>query len=99
MSHPFLPLTDADRAEMLRTIGAGSIEELFREVPEAVRLQRALTLEPPLSEQEVVEHVSALADRNAHAGRELCFLGAGIYDHYVPAVVDAVLQRGELLTA
>jgi len=99
VSHPFLPLTDADRAEMLRTIGAGSIEELFREVPEAVRLQRALTLEPPLSEQEVVEHVSALADRNAHAGRELCFLGAGIYDHYVPAVVDAVLQRGELLTA
>ncbi len=99
MSHPFLPLTDADRAEMLRTIGAGSIEELFREVPEAVRLQRALTLEPPLSEQEVVEHVSALADRNAHTGRELCFLGAGIYDHYVPAVVDAVLQRGELLTA
>jgi glycine dehydrogenase subunit 1 len=99
VSHPFLPLTDADRAEMLRTIGARSAEELFGEVPEAVRLRRELELEPPLSEQEVFEHVSALADRNAHAGRELCFLGAGIYDHYVPAVVDAVLQRGELLTA
>jgi len=99
VSHPFLPLTDADRAEMLRAIGVGSVEELFRDVPEAVRLRRELDLEPPLSEQEVFEHVAALAERNTHAGRELCFLGAGVYDHYVPAVVDAILQRGELLTA
>src|SRR3954452_626916 len=97
--HPFLALTDSDREEMLGTIGAGSVEELFRDLPDAVRFGRELDLEPALSEQEVFAHVAALAERNADASRELSFLGAGIYDHYVPAVVDAVLQRGEFLTA
>jgi glycine dehydrogenase subunit 1 len=97
--HPFLALTDSDREAMLRTVGVGSVEELFRDLPEAVRFGRDLDLEPTLSEQEVFEHVAALAERNADAGRELSFLGAGIYDHYVPAVVDTILQRGELLTA
>ncbi len=99
MTHPFLSLTDSDREEMLRTIGVGSVDELFRDIPAAVRLGRGLQLEPPLSEQEVFAHVAQLAERNVDASRELSFLGAGIYDHYVPAVVDAVLQRGELLTA
>ena len=99
VTHPFLPLTDSDREEMLRTIGVGSVGELFRDLPEAVRLGRALELERALTEQEVFDHVAALAERNADASRELSFLGAGIYDHYVPAVVDMILQRGELLTA
>jgi glycine cleavage system P protein (glycine dehydrogenase) subunit 1 len=99
VTHPFLSLTDSDREEMLRAVGADSVEGLFRDVPAAVRLERKLELEPPLSEQEVFAHVAALAGRNVDASRELSFLGAGIYDHYVPAVVDAVLQRGELLTA
>ncbi len=99
MTHPFLSITDSDRAEMLATVGVGSVEELFRDVPAAVRLGRELELEPPLSEQEVFEHVAELAGRNADASSELSFLGAGIYDHYVPAVVDSILQRGELLTA
>ncbi|MGZ4335407.1 MAG: glycine dehydrogenase, partial [Gaiellaceae bacterium] len=99
MTHPFLALTESDREEMLGTIGVGSVEELFRDLPEAVRLGRGLELEPALSEQEVFEHVAALAERNADASRELSFLGAGMYDHYVPAVVDSILQRGELLTA
>ncbi len=99
MTHPFLSLTDSDREEMLRTVGVGSVDELFRDIPAAVRLGRELQLEPPLSEQEVFAHVAELAERNVDASRELSFLGAGIYDHYVPAVVDAVLQRGELLTA
>jgi glycine dehydrogenase subunit 1 len=97
--HPFLALTDSDREEMLRTVGVGSVDELFGDLPEAVRLQRALELEPQLSEQEVFAHVAELAERNNDASREVSFLGAGIYDHYVPAVVDTVLQRGELLTA
>src|SRR5438045_6593234 len=84
---------------MLRTVGVGSVEELFGDLPKAVRLERELALQPALSEQEVFAHVAALAERNADASRELSFLGAGIYDHYVPAVVDAILQRGELLTA
>jgi glycine dehydrogenase subunit 1 len=99
VSHPFLALTDADREEMLRTIGVSSVEELFRDVPAGVRLGRALDLEPALSEQELSAHLAELASRNVDTTREVSFLGAGIYDHYVPAVVDAVMQRGELLTA
>jgi len=99
-AHPFLALTDSDREEMLATVGVSSVEELFRDIPEAMRLQRGLGLEPALSEQEVFAHLAELAARNVPAGgQELSFLGAGIYDHYVPAVVDAVLQRGEFLTA
>ena len=64
-----------------------------------VRLGRPLALEPALTEAELWAHLSALAARNSGTGSELSFLGAGIYDHYVPAVVDAVLQRGEFLTA
>src|SRR5262249_11491628 len=81
------------------TIGVDTVDELFRDLPEAVRLGRELDLEPALSEQEAFAHVADLADRNADASRELSFLGAGMYDHYVPAVVDTILQRGELLTA
>ena len=99
MTHPYLALTDADRDEMLRTIGVSSVEELFRDIPAGVRLQRDLALEPALSEQELSAHLGELAARNVDTTRELSFLGAGIYDHYVPAVVDAVLQRGEFLTA
>jgi glycine dehydrogenase subunit 1 len=99
VTHPFLALTDEDREEMLATVGVSSIAELFRDLPAAVRFQGELDLERPLSEQELVAHLDELAGRNVHTGSELSFLGAGIYDHYVPAVVDAVLQRGELLTA
>jgi glycine dehydrogenase subunit 1 len=99
VTHPYLSLTDADREAMLAAIGVGSIEELFRDVPEPVRFRGELALEPPLGEAELVAHLEELAARNVPAGAELSFLGAGVYDHYVPAVVDAVLQRGELLTA
>jgi glycine cleavage system P protein (glycine dehydrogenase) subunit 1 len=95
----FLSLTDADREEMLAAIGVSSVEDLFREIPEGVRFRGDLDLEPPLSEPELVAHLEELAGRNLHSGTELSFLGAGVYDHYVPAVVDAVLQRGEFLTA
>jgi glycine dehydrogenase subunit 1 len=95
----FLSLTEADRKEMLGTIGVSSIDDLFEQIPPGVRFDRELDLEPALSEPELVAHLEALAARNAHTGAELSFLGAGIYDHYVPAVVDAILSRGELLTA
>jgi glycine dehydrogenase subunit 1 len=84
---------------MLAAVGVSSVEELFRDIPKAVRLGRELDLEPALSEPELVAHLTELAERNLDTGRELSFLGAGIYDHYVPAVVDAVLSRGEFLTA
>jgi glycine dehydrogenase subunit 1 len=95
----FLSLTEADREEMLGTIGVSSIDDLFEQIPRVVRFDRELALEPALSEPELVVHLEELAARNAHTGAELSFLGAGIYDHYVPAVVDAILSRGELLTA
>ncbi len=95
----YLSLTDRDRDEMLATIGVDSIDELFEQVPEGVRLRRELTLERALTEQELTAHLEELAARNTDTSREVSFLGAGIYDHYVPAVVDAVLQRGEFLTA
>jgi len=95
----YLSLTDADRDAMLAAVGVGSVDELFRDVPERVRLGRRLDLEPALSEQELVAHLTELAERNVDSGKELSFLGAGIYDHYVPALVDAVLSRGEFLTA
>src|SRR5919109_1231086 len=94
-----LSLTDRDREEMLAAIGVGSVDELFRDVPEGVRFHGRLDLEPALSEPELVAHLEELAARNVHTGDELSFLGAGISDHYVPAVVDAFLQRGELITA
>lgn len=100
MSTPaFLSLTDADREEMLAAIGVSSIEELFREIPEGVRFQGRLDLEPALTEAELAAHIDELASRNVGTGKELSFLGAGIYDHYVPAVVPMILQRGEFLTA
>jgi glycine dehydrogenase subunit 1 len=95
----FLSLTEQDREQMLEAIGVDSIDELFEQIPVAVRLGRPLHLEPGLSEPELVAHLSELASRNVDSGREISFLGAGIYDHYVPAVVDAVLARGEFLTA
>ena len=95
----FLSLTDADREAMLAAVGVSSVDELFRDIPEGVRLGRALDLEPALSEPEIVAHLTELAERNADTSRELSFLGAGVYDHYVPAVVDAILARGEFLTA
>jgi glycine cleavage system P protein (glycine dehydrogenase) subunit 1 len=95
----YLALTDADREAMLETIGVSSVEELFDDLPAGVRLDRALDVAPALSEQELTAYFEALARENADVGSELSFLGAGMYDHYVPAIVDAVLQRGELLTA
>ncbi len=93
----YLSLTGADRDAMLAAVGVGSVEELFRDIPETVRFRGELAVPPALAEADLERHVEELAARNAVD--EVCFLGAGIYDHHVPAVVDAVLQRGELLTA
>jgi glycine dehydrogenase subunit 1 len=95
----YLSLTDADREAMLETIGVAAVDDLFRDIPPGVRFDRELDLEPALPEAELAKHLEELAAKNVHTGRELSFLGAGIYDHYVPAVVDAILARGEFLTA
>src|SRR5436309_8951670 len=83
---------------MLDAIGVASVDELFSEIPEAVRLSRPLDLPAGLSEQEVYEHLASLAARNRHADEEITFIGAGMYDHYVPAIVDSIILRSEFLT-
>jgi len=90
--------TDQDRREMLEAVGASSIDELFEDIPEGLRLGRPLDLPDGKSETEVYDRLSALASRNAHAEAETSFLGAGMYDHYVPALVDAITGRSEFLT-
>jgi glycine dehydrogenase subunit 1 len=99
MPRPYLSLTDADRDAMLEAVGVSSVEELFEDIPEGMRFERELDLEQALSEPELLQHLAELAGRNVHTGQELSFLGAGIYDHYVPAISDAMLARGEFLTA
>lgn len=84
---------------MLEAIGAASIEELFELVPPELRLDRPLQMPPALGELELTQHMSELASINLHAGEQACFLGAGSYDHFVPAVVDAIASRGEFFTS
>src|SRR3954451_24033489 len=90
--------TEADRQDMLAAIGVDSIDDLFADVPEGVRLDRALDLPPGKPEQEVYARLRDLAAKNTSAEDEISFLGAGMYDHYVPALIDSIIQRSEFLT-
>jgi glycine cleavage system P protein (glycine dehydrogenase) subunit 1 len=94
----YTSVTDDDRAAMLAAIGVSSVEALFRDIPTAVRLERDLRLPAGMSETEVYDHLRALAARNVSAEDEVSFLGAGMYDHYVPALVDSIITRSEFLT-
>ncbi len=97
MSH-YTSATPADRREMLAEIGVSSIEELFADIPRTLRLNRPVALGAGSSEQEVFEELRALAARNVSAEDELSFLGAGMYDHYIPALIDSIIERSEFLT-
>jgi len=90
--------TDADRGAMLAAIGAASIDELFAAVPERLRLRGGCDLPAGLAEQDVFEHLRELAARTMSTEDEMSFLGAGMDDHDVPAVVDMLTQRSELPT-
>jgi glycine dehydrogenase subunit 1 len=94
----YTSVTDTDLSEMLATIGVGSIEALFADIPEELRLNRPLSLGPGLSEHEVYEDLRSLAARSTSAEDEVSFLGAGMYDHYVPALIDSIIMRSEFLT-
>ncbi|HET8727988.1 MAG TPA: aminomethyl-transferring glycine dehydrogenase subunit GcvPA [Alphaproteobacteria bacterium] len=96
----YLPLTDADRREMLAKIGVKSVDDLFRDVPAAAHLDRPVATLPPVkSELEVERIVGGMAARNLPAGAVPSFLGGGAYRHHVPASVDHLIQRGEFLTS
>ncbi|MGX6447370.1 aminomethyl-transferring glycine dehydrogenase subunit GcvPA [Patulibacter sp. S7RM1-6] len=95
----YTPATDADQEAMLAAVGVGSIRDLLAEqIPAALLLQEPLDLPDGLSEQEVYAHLRDLAARNTSAEDEVTFLGAGMYDHYVPAIIDMLMGRSEFLT-
>jgi glycine dehydrogenase subunit 1 len=97
MSH-YISLTDAERAEMLKAVGVESTADLFVDVPGEKRFPR-LDLPAPMSEPELVRELLAMANSDAHAHSHRIFLGAGAYNHFVPAAVDQILRRGEFYTA
>jgi glycine dehydrogenase subunit 1 len=90
--------TGPDRREMLATIGVERIEDLFADIPDRLRYDRPLALGEGLSEQEVFEELRGLAARNKSTEDEVSFLGAGMYDHYIPALIDSITSRSEFLT-
>jgi glycine dehydrogenase subunit 1 len=100
MTAPFVPHTDADIADMLAFLGLSDIDELFADIPEALRLPGGLDLPPAMSEPDVAWRLEDLGARNKPCGRDLiCFAGAGSYDHEIPAVVKALASRSEFVTA
>jgi glycine dehydrogenase subunit 1 len=90
--------TDEDRREMLAAIGVDSVEDLFVDIPARVRLDRPLDIAPGRPEQEVYARLRDLAARNVSTEDEVSFLGGGMYDHYVPALIDNLVTRSEFLT-
>ena len=96
---PYIYNTPQDQQDMLEAIGVSSIEELFDQIPPEVRLERPLDLAPAHCEMELSQHLSNLASQNLHTANSVCFLGGGSYDHFVPAVVDAIASRGEFYTS
>src|SRR5688572_21986094 len=95
----YLPHTEADRRAMLQAIGVPSVDALFRDVPESVRLKQLIELPNTKSEIEVERAIQGFASRNIGTGSVPSFLGAGAYRHHVPASVDHLIQRGEFLTS
>ncbi len=94
----YTAVTPEDLEAMLAVVGAASVDELFDQIPDSVRLREQLDLPAGMPEQDVYAHLLDLARRNTSAEDEITFLGAGMYDHYVPAVIDMLLGRSEFLT-
>ncbi|MDR3589025.1 MAG: aminomethyl-transferring glycine dehydrogenase subunit GcvPA [Negativicutes bacterium] len=99
MAWSYLPHTDGDRQAMLAAIGVDSVDGLFADIPAALRLNRPLDLPPAMAEPDLARHMQALADKNASFKDYACFLGAGVYDHFRPSVVEHVIRRSEFYTA
>ena len=96
--HSYFPHTESQRNEMLASIGATNVDELFTDIPIRFR-NPVLELPPPLTELELFRELTTLAKRNSVPGDYTCFLGAGVYRHFIPSVVSAMISRGEFLTS
>ncbi|MGD8191597.1 aminomethyl-transferring glycine dehydrogenase subunit GcvPA [Brevibacillus ginsengisoli] len=99
MRYRYLPQTDQDKREMLEALGIQSIDELFADIPEEVRFKGELNISEALSEPELVKYMKGLAAKNVNFESHVNFLGAGVYEHYIPSVVNHVISRSEFYTA
>lgn len=97
--YPYIPNTNEDERKMLESIGVNSIEELFDDIPEEVKLNRELRLNKSMSELEVKKYLTTLATQNKTTNDLTCFLGAGAYDHYIPSIVDHIISKSEFYTS
>ncbi|GAA0482233.1 aminomethyl-transferring glycine dehydrogenase subunit 1 [Salinibacillus aidingensis] len=99
MSFRYLPMTEQDKQEMLHTIGIDSTEELFQDIPENVRYKERLNIKEAKNESQLKKELKDLSEQNVNLKTHTSFLGAGVYDHYIPSVVDHVISRSEFYTA
>jgi glycine dehydrogenase subunit 1 len=99
MNHRYIPLTDNDKKLMLDAIGVETINDLFKDIPDQVKFNRLLNLKESLSETELIKEFKRLSNKNANLQEYTSYLGAGVYEHYIPAVVDHMLLRSEFYTA
>lgn len=97
--HPYLPNTEQEIKAMLDNIGVKSTDELFEDIPASLKLSRKLNLSDSLSEFEIRKHFKELASKNTSIEDKVCFLGAGIYDHYIPSVIPQLISRAEFFTS
>jgi len=96
---PYIPNTLEDEKFMLKQIGVLSIQDLFKDIPDELKLNRELNINPSLPEIEVQKHVKSLANKNKSTEELVCFLGAGVYDHYIPSIIKHLVSRSEFYTS
>lgn len=99
MNFPYIPNTKKDEEKMLEVLGLDSVDRLFDDIPESIKLGRRLDLNPPMSEYEVSKAIRHLANKNLSTNELVCFRGAGAYDHSIPSVVHHLISRSEFYTA
>lgn len=97
--YPYFSLTEKDVKDMLESLGLNSVEELFSDIPEDLKLNRELNIPKSKSEMEVFNYLTELANKNVSSSQYPTFLGAGAYDHYIPAVIPTIVGRSEFLTS
>jgi glycine dehydrogenase subunit 1 len=96
---PYIPHTEKDIQEMLHVVGAASVEDLFKVIPDNLNLKQTLTLPAALSEQELIQELTNIGRKNATVDEYISFLGAGAYHHYIPSIVNHLISRSEFYTA
>ncbi|SEP73983.1 aminomethyl-transferring glycine dehydrogenase subunit GcvPA [Piscibacillus halophilus] len=99
MQHRYIPMTKEDKKSMLETVGVNSTEELFADIPQEVRFKGELNIKPAKDEYELKKELTQLAEQNVNLQSHTSFLGAGVYQHYIPSIVDHVISRSEFYTA